>query len=152
MTFVRIYIQTVHALATEMVDIYHLHGMLGAIDEEINQLNIQRQKIINKISTVEECSAMSARANIFADIIKSISTIQDPETSLKHTSVRLLPFIHNLPQKYFENLHAFWRVLRIQSKWTSEQAADVLVKLSSALERDVAVIEGISGDMSQIIH
>ena len=143
MTFIRIYIQTLHALATEMVDIYHLHGMLGAIDSEINRLDIQMQRIINKLSRAEECSAVLAKAEQFAGILANTSVIIDPTASLYQANNVIQPWRHTMPQKYFVNLHRVWPE-GLPSNWTPENAADFFALLYSALERDVAAIEGIT--------
>jgi hypothetical protein len=129
-----------------MNDFINLHDLLGDIDKEIHQLFMKRQKIIKDIATVEECSDMNYRAIIFADIIKCISTITEPTSSLYNTNMHLQPFMHKLPKKFFENLHETW-AFGLPSNWTSAEAVAFFARLSSALERDVAAIEVITGSV-----
>ncbi len=126
-----------------MANIHRLLAMLGAIDAEINQLNIQRQRIINKLSRAEECSAVLAKAEQFAGILANTSAIIDPIASLYQANNVLQPWRHSMPQKYFVNLHRVWPE-GLPSNWTPENAADFFALLYSALERDVAAIEGIT--------
>ena len=124
-----------------MVSIYQLHGELGALDYEINELLQRRKVIIKKIAMKETLLAMQERANLLSGIIKSISAIKSPVDSLAHVNNnRLSSWRHNLPLDYFENtIRAIGPSL--PSNWTRAQAAEFFAALTKALEDDVASLE-----------
>jgi hypothetical protein len=128
-----------------MADIYHLHGILSAIDDDIKRLLIKRNEIVRKIDTIEECLAMRARAILFVGIIDSIASINDPVLSLAHRNNRLEPWKHNLPRNYFANVHEVWDTP--SSIWTCAEASQFFQNLSLAVGHDVASLENIMAGM-----
>ncbi len=122
-----------------MAGIYQLYGELGSLDYEINELVERRKVVMLEISKKEECLAMQKRADIAAEIIRSISSVKDPTMSLFQSNDRLQPFMHNLPRKHFENIHEAWPG-GLPSNWTRAKAAEFFISLTKALEKDVAYL------------
>ena len=124
-----------------MADIYHLYGMLSAIDDEMQKLAFRRNEIVRNIDFTEECLAMRARATLMVGIINSVASIDDPVMSLAHRNDRLEPWRHNLPRKYFENVHSAWDTPK--SRWSRTEASVFFKALSLALALDIAAFDRI---------
>ena len=122
--------------------IYHLHGLLYVLDDEIRQLVIQRETLLRKIAKQEELMVMRERATLFNGLIMSVASVKDPVASLLHRNNRLEPWRHNLPRKYFENTHEVWP--SPTRHWTRAKASEFFEVLTAALERDVALLDDSS--------
>ena len=83
---------------------------------------------------------MAARAAIFAELVKSVASVDDPVLSLLHTNARLAPWRHMLPRNHFENtIEAMPE--GYPSKWTRVKAAEHFKTVLEALDCDMAVLQ-----------
>lgn len=127
-------------------DISRLRRERDRIDDETNQLIVHRREIVGKIAILqEEQTEMLKKADTVTDIVKYISSLDDPYVALIHTYSRLHPLRHDLPHKYFsKTLLALPECL--SPSWNRTQAAEFCACLTQALKEDVAALEATCAD------